>query len=62
MSEFREKSTFVIAVIILLACFWLIYNGHDGEIKALIGLVVGFYFGQYLPASQGGQNGKTNST
>jgi len=48
MTSFREKSTCAIAIIILLACFFLIYQGHDGEIKAIIGLVVGFYFGQYI--------------
>jgi len=61
MSTFREKATFIIAVIILIACFFLIYQGHDGEIKAIIGLVVGFYFGQYLPPPGESKNNENNS-
>lgn len=62
MPSFREKCSAIIAIIILVFCFLLIYMGVDSDIKAIIGLVVGFYFGQYVPVPPGGKNGQVGST
>lgn len=50
MSHFREISMLVVACLVVIGGLILIFFGADGEIKALIGLVVGFYFGQYIPS------------
>jgi len=52
---FRELVSGIIAIIIIVGGGLMIVFGHDGEVKALIGLVVGFYFGQYIPIPKKGK-------
>ena len=49
MFSLRNDSTTLIAAIVLIGGFIMLYFGIDGEVKALMGLVVGFYFGRFLP-------------
>jgi len=60
MSTFREKATLIIALVVLICGFFLLYTGRDGEVKAIMGLVVGFYFGQYLPPPGKSKNNENN--
>ena len=52
MSIRNELYVAIIAVVILVGGYICIWAGHDGEIKALMGLVVGFYFGRFLPSPE----------
>lgn len=35
----------IVAVFALLLCAVLLFSGHDGEIKGLMGVIIGYYFG-----------------
>ena len=52
----NEYTRAFVTTITILGCVYLIVNGHDGEIKAVFGAVVGFFFGQYIPSPK--ENGK----
>jgi hypothetical protein len=49
MPTLRDWEITLIAVIVLIGGFIMLYFHIDGEVKALMGLVVGFYFGRYIP-------------
>jgi len=38
-----------VAISVLVCCTILLLNGFNGEIKAALIAVVGFYFGRHLP-------------
>ena len=40
----KLKSVDIIALVLIVGCLLLIWSGHDGDIKATLGVVVGFYF------------------
>lgn len=48
--DFWEKfdSTFLLAIIILIGGFILLGLGIDGEVKGMMGTVIGFFFGRKL--------------
>ena len=48
-NEFTRAS---VATLTIIVCATLIGLGHDGEIKAILGATVGFFFGQYIPEPQ----------
>lgn len=43
----------VIAIILIVGCLYLISTGVDGEVKLLLGTVVGYYFRQGVEACGG---------
>jgi hypothetical protein len=49
MDSRNELYITIVVLLVILMCGFLIYCGHDGDIKALLGLVVGAYIGRYLP-------------
>lgn len=46
LCKVEDYAVAVIAIIVLVAGFILLYYGIDGEVKAMMGLVIGFYFGR----------------
>ena len=42
MAKFTPRD--IIAGLALVLCAILLFSGHDGEIKALMGVIVGYYF------------------
>jgi len=35
----------IIAIIVLMSYVFLIFNGYDGPLNDMIGIIIGFYFG-----------------
>jgi len=50
MSTFREWATAIIAIIVLIGGMILLYFKIDGEVKTMMGAVIGYFFGQYVPS------------
>lgn len=46
LSVSKAKLTYIIGAVLALACIGAICLGHDGEIKAVLGTIVGYLFGK----------------
>jgi len=42
MIEFKPKD--ILAIIVAIGCLYLIYSGIDGQVKAFLGFIIGYYF------------------
>ena len=60
--EEKFKPRDIHAIITVLCCFTLIALGFDGEIKAVLGMIIGFYFGLYTITPKKPSNGKSDPT
>jgi len=62
MSNLNVEARDVIACLVIIGCFILLFYGIDGEVKAVLGAVIGYYFGLYTKSPREAKNGQTNST
>lgn len=62
MTNLNIEARDIIALFVIVGCFVLLYCGIDGEVKAVLGAVIGYYFGLYTKSPKEAKNGETNST
>ena len=62
MDDLRFRPRDYLAIIVVLCCFTLIFMGIDGEIKAFLGMIIGYYFGLYTKSPKVPSNGQSNPT
>ncbi len=60
MSNFKFEPRDIIVLVVTVGCFVLIALGFNGEIKALLGMVLGYYFGLYTKTPKVLDNGQSN--
>jgi len=56
----KIKPSDLIALLVLLGCFLLMWHGKDGTVSSVMSAVVGFYFGHRGILHVVGESGKRN--
>lgn len=44
LDDLHISTTDIIALIALIGCLVLLFTGQDGEVKAMVGAILGYYF------------------
>lgn len=50
-----ERAVDISAILLIVACFTLIMCGHNGEVKSLLGVAIGYVFGKGFSAMKRGR-------